>query len=89
MGNDHRDERGLPPEFLKGAQAEFAGGVELAFMSTTKSAAVALDYSGGSAIQGSIMLIDFDMNSRGAAIQWLSQYPHEEELLFPHRLVVH
>ena len=83
MGNDHRDERGLPPEFLKGAQAEFAGGVELAFMSTTKSAAVALDYSGGSAIQGSIMVIDFDMNSRGAAIQWLSQYPHEEELLFP------
>ena len=23
------------------------------------------------------------MNSRGASIQWLSQYPHEEELLFP------
>ena len=29
------------------------------------------------------MVIDFDMNSRGAAIQWLSQYTHEEELLFP------
>ena len=33
--------------------------------------------------KGSIFVIDFDMNSRGAAIQWLSQYPHEEELLFP------
>ena len=38
---------------------------------------------GGSATYGSILVIDFDMNSRGAAIQWLSQYPHEEELLFP------
>ena len=52
-------------------------------MSTTKSAAVALDYSGGNATRGSIFVIDFDMNSRGASIQWLSQYPHEEELLFP------
>ena len=50
---------------------------------TTKSAAVALDYSGGNATPGSIFVIDFDMNSRGASIQWLSQYPHEEELLFP------
>ena len=52
-------------------------------MSTTKSAAVALDYSGGEATVGSLFVIDFDMNSRGASIQWLSQYPHEEELLFP------
>ena len=49
-------------------------------MSTTKSPAVALDYSGGSATVGSILVIDFDMNSRGASIQWLSQYPHEEEV---------
>ena len=73
----------LPPEFLKRADGKFAGGVERAFMSTTKSAAVALDYSGGGSTKGSIMVIDFDMNSRGASIQWLSQYPHEEELLFP------
>ena len=47
-------------------------------MSTTKNPAVALDYSGGAAAKGSIFCIDFDMSSRGAAVQWLSQYPHEE-----------
>jgi Ran GTPase-activating protein (RanGAP) involved in mRNA processing and transport len=76
-------EMGLPPGFLECEEGGFAGGVELAFMSTTKSAAVALDYSGGGTTQGSIFTIDFDMTSRGASIQWLSQYPHEEELLFP------
>merc|ERR550514_206692 len=73
----------LPAQFLSREEGKFAGGVERAFMSTTKSAAVALDYSGGGTTSGSIFVIDFDMNSRGASIQWLSQYPHEEELLFP------
>ena len=77
------DERALPEGFLSREEGKFAGGVELAFMSTTKSPAVALDYSGGEATSGSLFVIDFDMNSRGASIQWLSQYPHEEELLFP------
>ena len=44
-----------------------------AFMSTTKSPAVALDYAGGGAAKGSIFAIDFDMSSRGAAVQCLSQ----------------
>jgi len=52
-------------------------------MSTTRNPAVALDYSGGAETTGSILMIDFELGSRGAAIQWLSQYPHEEELLFP------
>ena len=73
----------LPDDFLSREEGKFAGGVERAFMSTTKSPAVALDYSGGEATVGSLFVIDFDMNSRGASIQWLSQYPHEEELLFP------
>ena len=42
-------------------------------MSTTKSPAVALDYAGGAAAKGSIFAVDFDMSSRGAAVQWLSQ----------------
>ena len=37
----------LPPEFLSREEGKFAGGVERAFMSTTRSPAVALDYSGG------------------------------------------
>jgi hypothetical protein len=73
----------LPAEFLECSEGKFAGAVERAFMSTTKNPAVALDYLGGAATIGSILVIDFDMNSRGASIQWLSQYPHEEELLFP------
>ena len=68
----------LPPHFLEVEDGKFAGGVERAFMSTTKNPAVALDYSGGVAAKGSIFCIDFDMSSRGAAVQWLSQYPHEE-----------
>ena len=52
-------------------------------MSTTTSPEVALDYAGGGGAQGTIFAIDFDMASRGADIQWLSQYPHEVELLFP------
>ena len=63
----------LPPEFLERQEGRFAGGVERAFMSTTKSPAVALDYSGGAEVPGSIMTMDFDMNSRGASIQSLSQ----------------
>ena len=63
----------LPPQFVEREEGKFAGGVERAFMSTTKSPAVALDYSGGPSTKGSIFVIDFDMNSRGAAIQWLSQ----------------
>ena len=69
----------LPPHFLEVEDGKFAGGVERAFMSTTKNPAVALDYSGGVAAKGSIFCIDFDMSSRGAAVQWLSQYPHEED----------
>ena len=37
------DEMQLPDEFLSREEGKFAGGVERAFMSTTKSAAVALD----------------------------------------------
>ena len=63
--------------------ASFAGGIERAFMSTTKNATVALDYSGGAQTAGSVLAIAFTEAARGASVQWLSQYPHEEELLFP------
>ena len=82
------DERQLPPDFLKkkGQERKFAGGVERAFMSTTKSREVALDFSGDADTQGSIFVIDFDMSSRGANVQFLSQYPHEQELCVTRRL---
>ena len=74
---------GLPADFITVEEGKFSGGVERAFMSTTKSPAVALDYAGGLETRGSIFVFDFDMASRGASVRWLSQYPHEDELLFP------
>ena len=71
----------LPETFLNAVEDEFAGGVELAFMSTTLDPKVALDYSGKG--PGSIFIIDFGMASRGASLRFLSQFPHEAELLFP------
>ena len=60
---------------------KFAGGVERSFTSTTTNPAVALDYAGSG--PGSIFVIDFEFTSRAASVGWLSQYPHEEELLWP------
>ena len=71
----------LPPSFLENAQEGFAGGIELSFTSTTTSAEVAFKYSGRG--RGSILVLDFNMSSRGASISFLSQFPHEEEHLFP------
>ena len=73
----------LPPDFLGVGDGKFAGGIERSFMSTTSNPGVALDYSGGALTEGTILVIDFDMTSRGADISFLSQYPHEAELLFP------
>jgi len=74
------DDLQIPASFLDG---DFAGGVELGFSSTTTKPDVALKYSGKA--KGSIFELEFTMTSRGASIQFLSQFPHEEELLFPPR----
>ena len=53
------------------------GGVEMAFMSTTTELAVAVEYAGrGDSDKRTIMEIPFDMASRGASVQWVSQYPY-------------
>ena len=38
--------------------------------------------SSSSSSESSVFVIQFDMASRGASLQWLSQYPHENELLY-------
>ena len=75
----------LPRKFFCSEEGHFAGGVERAFSSTTRDLAVALDYAGASATDAkcSIFAIDFDMTSRGASVKFVSQYPHEDELIFP------
>merc|ERR1711935_1189398 len=77
------DDFKLPDSFVHTAEKKdgFAGGVELAFMSTTPSAEVAVFYAGTG--KGSIFVVEFSMASRGANIAFLSQFPHECELLFP------
>ena len=64
---------------------EFAGGVELAFMSTSTDINVAAEYArrGTNPSNCSIFEIPFDAGSRGANVQWVSQYPYECELIYP------
>jgi len=54
-------------------------------MSTTPKREVAMEYAGmGADSQTSIVFeIKMGMIDRGADISWLSQYPHEEERLYP------
>ena len=67
------------------SRKEFAGGVELAFMSTSTDINVAAEYAkrGTDPSNCSIFEIPFDAGSRGANVQWVSQYPYECELIYP------
>ena len=71
----------LPSEFWAKNEWNVAGGVEFAFMSTTLDKEVALHY-GGSGGAGLCFEIQMGMVDRGASPSWLSQYPHESEILF-------
>ena len=72
---------GLPDAFWNADRHGVRGGVENAFMSTTTSRDVALKYAGGGS-GGIVFEIEQGMVSRGADISWLSQYPHEKEIVF-------
>ena len=71
---------GLPEHFWNADKYGVRGGVELAFMSTTTDRNVAQLYAH---THGGGLLMEFEqtMFSRGADLKWLSQYPHEEEVL--------
>jgi len=71
----------LHEEFLNPKPGGFAGGTELAFMSTTADPKVAVFYAGTG--PGSVFMIDYTIASRAADISFLSQFPHEKEFLFP------
>ena len=71
----------LPAAFWTPNEYGVMGGVESAFMSTTLNKAVAVGYAAGRGT-GIVFEIQQGMVDRGADISWLSQYPHEREILF-------
>lgn len=74
----------LPDAFLNGVDGDFAGGVELAFMSTSLEKSTALEYSKKGKLNAcTIFEITLDKANRGADVQFLSQYSYEKELLYP------
>ena len=57
------------------------GGIEGAFMSTTVDRQVAMNYA-ASGTSGIVFEIQQGMVDRGAEVSFLSQYPHEREIVF-------
>jgi hypothetical protein len=70
----------LPDVFFEKDVFNCAGGVEMAFMSTTTNREVATGYMRGKA--GVVFEIDMGMIDKGASLEMLSQYPGEAEILF-------
>ena len=77
----------LPDAFFTPNQYGVRGGIEYGFSSTTTDREQALHYAGASgndALSASTVLeMQMGMVDRGADLAWLSQYPHEREILFP------
>ena len=78
----------LPSQFWKADESGVRGGIEFGFQSTTRERRQAVHYArgGGWAKSGEAMTVmEFQMGmiDRGADLSWLSQYPHEKEVLLP------
>uniref|UniRef100_A0A7S2GI45 NAD(P)(+)--arginine ADP-ribosyltransferase n=1 Tax=Haptolina brevifila TaxID=156173 RepID=A0A7S2GI45_9EUKA len=71
----------LPKQFFQPNDAGVRGGIEYGFSSTTTERAQAVHYAQGTA--STIFEMQMGMVDRGADLTWLSQYPHEKEVLFP------
>ncbi|KAK3273740.1 hypothetical protein CYMTET_18034 [Cymbomonas tetramitiformis] len=74
----------LPDEFWHPNAHGVKGGVEMAFMSTTTSEEVALQYADSSDERKAAFVFEVQMGmvDRGADISPFSQYPHEKEIVF-------
>eukprot|EP01050_Picozoa_sp_SAG11_P019987 SAG11_NODE_3278_length_2557_cov_2.015813_3_plen_430_part_01 len=74
----------LPKSFTAADKYNVKGGVEFGFMSTTLDRGVAEKYSKGASNAPSLILeMRMGMVNRGAFLGWISQYPHEAEILIP------
>ena len=72
----------LPDQFWTPNEFGVRGGVEQAFMSSSTDLSVAMGYASGGRGAGIVIEVQQGMVDRGADISWLSQYPHEREILF-------
>ena len=72
----------LPEIFWQPNQYNVRGGCEYGFLSTTTDRDVATDYAASGGKAGIVFEIQMGMVDRGASLSWLSQYPHEDEILF-------
>jgi hypothetical protein len=72
----------LPSEFWKPNEHNVRGGCEYGFLSTTTDSSVATDYASSGGKSAIVFEIAMGLVDRGASLSWLSQYPHEEEILF-------
>eukprot|EP01051_Picozoa_sp_SAG22_P005799 SAG22_NODE_357_length_11761_cov_2.572115_6_plen_1079_part_00 len=75
----------LPDSFLDKNAYNVQGGVEYGFMSCTTDINIAITYAAGGEQHNASTLMEADMGmvDRGAALDWLSQYPKEREILLP------
>jgi hypothetical protein len=73
----------LPEVFREPNKDGAKGGVEFGFMSCSTKRDVALGYAAGKECGGTLLKMKMGMFHKGAQLNWLSQYPEEEEILFP------
>ena len=74
--------RALPQEFWQSNELGVRGGIEPAFMSTSLDKAVAQHYAASAETCGFVFEMQMGMIDRGADLSFVSQYPHEKEILF-------
>lgn len=72
----------LPKYFWEDDEFGAKGGVEMGFMSTSRSKDAAMEYAKFSGVK-LIFEVNQGMVARGADVSWLSMYPKEDEVLFP------
>jgi len=72
----------LPKYFWEDDKFGVKGGIEMGFMSTSRSKEAAMEYAKRSGVK-LIFEVNQGMVARGADVSWLSMYPKEDEVLFP------
>eukprot|EP01043_Picozoa_sp_COSAG02_P018544 COSAG02_NODE_868_length_16360_cov_12.608204_7_plen_1171_part_00 len=75
----------LPKAFTNKNKRNVRGGVEYGFMSTTTDENVAMSFAknGDATTASTLVVASMGMIDCGATLDWLSQYPHEREILLP------